>query len=65
MAEEKLLTVTETAEILSTTEDWLYHHWKTLPFAFKVSPKQLRFSLQGLHEYLGEKRHARQNLQEG
>jgi hypothetical protein len=59
MPEEKLLTITEAAEILATTEDWLYHHWKTLPFAFKVSPKQLRFSLQGLYAYLEEKRRAR------
>jgi predicted DNA-binding transcriptional regulator AlpA len=59
MAEDKLLEVEEVAEILGTSEDWLYHHWKQLPFAFKLSRKQLRFSLVGLQAYLEEKRNGK------
>jgi predicted DNA-binding transcriptional regulator AlpA len=56
MAEDKLIDVEEAAEILCTSKDWLYHEWKKLPFAVKLSAKQLRFSLQGIQAYLEEKR---------
>lgn len=56
--EEKLLTIDEAAELLKTTKDHLYRHWKELPFAFKLSPRQLRFSLLGIYRYIEEKQHA-------
>jgi predicted DNA-binding transcriptional regulator AlpA len=49
--EDRLLKIDEAAQVLGTSEDWLYHNWKKLPFAFKWSPRQLRFSLKGLHRY--------------
>ena len=64
MESDKLLEVEEVAEILGTSEDFLYHHWKKLPFAFKLSPKQLRFSQQGLQQWIEEKRtHAGHSVQ--
>ena len=41
--DERLLTIHEAVEILQTSKDHLYRHWKELPFAFKFSPRQLRF----------------------
>jgi len=49
---DRLLTVQEAAERLKTSEDWLYRSWKTLPFAVKLSKKQLRFSEQGLDDFI-------------
>jgi hypothetical protein len=43
--EDRLLDITEAAEILKTTKDYLYRHWRELPFAFEFSPRQIRFSL--------------------
>ena len=59
MGGDKLLTIGEAAAVLKTSEDWLYRHWKTLPFAVLLSPRQLRFSLKGLEQYIEEKQHAR------
>ena len=49
---DRLLTVAEAAERLSTSEDWLYRVWKRLPFAVKLSRKQLRFSEQGIDDFI-------------
>jgi hypothetical protein len=57
MAEDRLIDVEEAATLLCTSKDYLYHNWERLPFAFKLSRKQLRFSLVGLQAYLEEKRH--------
>ena len=51
-AEDRLLTVTEAAQRLSTTPDWLYRHASKLPFTVRLTPKQLRFSSQGIDKYL-------------
>jgi predicted DNA-binding transcriptional regulator AlpA len=51
-AEDRLLTVTEAAQRLSTTPDWLYRHASKLPFTVRLTPKQLRFSLRGIEKYL-------------
>jgi predicted DNA-binding transcriptional regulator AlpA len=45
---ERLLDAKEAARLLSVSEDWLYLHAKRLPFARKLAPRVLRFSLQGL-----------------
>lgn len=52
MNEDKLLNIEEAAERLNVSEDWLYHHWKKLPFAVKLAKKLLRFSAQGIDEYI-------------
>jgi hypothetical protein len=61
--DERLLTVDEAAALLQTTTDHLYRHWKELPFAFKLSPRQPRFSLRGIHHYIEEQQHAGTGLQ--
>jgi predicted DNA-binding transcriptional regulator AlpA len=48
---ERLLDVTEAALRLNVSEDYLYHHWKDLPFARKL-PFGLRFSESGLNAYI-------------
>jgi predicted DNA-binding transcriptional regulator AlpA len=49
---DRLLTVEEAAEILSVSNDWLYHNARTLPFACKLSSGQLRFKAKGLGKYI-------------
>jgi predicted DNA-binding transcriptional regulator AlpA len=56
---DRLLTIDEAAEILATSRDFLYHNWARLPFAIKLSPKQLRFSLQGIMAYIEEMQHGK------
>jgi hypothetical protein len=55
METDRLLDITEAAEVLHTTKDYLYRHWRKLPFAFEFSPRQIRFSLKGIHAYIEEK----------
>ena len=57
--EDRLLTIDEAAEILHLSKDWLYRHWEAYPFAFKWSPRKLRFSANGLQRYIGEMQHAK------
>jgi excisionase family DNA binding protein len=47
-----LLNVTEAAERLGTSPDWLYRHAHQLPFTVRVGPRQLRFSAKGLDRYI-------------
>lgn len=54
-AEDRLLSVTEAAEKLGLTEDYLYRHAKTLPFTVRVGPRQLRFSLRGIERYIRQR----------
>jgi predicted DNA-binding transcriptional regulator AlpA len=65
VTEDRLLTVAEAAAMLKTTKDHLYRHWQEYPFAFKLTDRQLRFSLQGIQEYIQEKRHAGARVQAG
>jgi len=37
--DDRLLTISEAAEALHTSKDWLYRHWKTLPFTVRLSPE--------------------------
>ncbi len=57
--EDNLLTVTEAAERLNTSPDWLYRHASSLPFTVRLAPKQLRFSSQGIEKYLQRRKRLR------
>lgn len=50
-----LLTAAEAAQKLGTTEDWLYRHANTLPFAVRVGKKHLRFSEVGIERYIRQR----------
>jgi hypothetical protein len=63
--EDKLLDIAEAAEVLNTSKDWLYRNWKKLPFVVQLSPRQIRFSLQGIARYVEEQQHARTRVQAG
>lgn len=54
--DDALLTITEAAGILSVTTDWLYRHADALPFTVRPGPGQVRFSKNGIQEYLRRKR---------
>jgi predicted DNA-binding transcriptional regulator AlpA len=47
-----LLDVTEAAQRLGTSKDWLYRHADVLPFTVRLGPRQLRFSAHGLAQYI-------------
>ena len=59
--EERLMKPKELAERLGTSMDWVYRHWKELPFTVKLSPRQLRFSEKGLEQYLERSQKAERN----
>jgi predicted DNA-binding transcriptional regulator AlpA len=65
--EERLLNIKEAAEVLNVSTDWLYRdrRWETLPFTIVLSPRKIRFSLQGLLTWLKEQQHGRQGIQAG
>jgi excisionase family DNA binding protein len=65
-SEERLLNIKEAAEVLNVSTDWLYRSqkYKTLPFTIVLSPRKIRFSLQGLLAWLKEQQHgAREGIQ--
>jgi predicted DNA-binding transcriptional regulator AlpA len=59
--EERLLDITEAAQLLDVSEDWLYGQAKKLPFTRKLAPRVLRFSYQGLLKWLASRPKANQN----
>ena len=59
-----LIGIKDASIKLGVSEDWLYRNWQNLPFAFKMG-KSIKFSLQGMSEWIKEKQDARQGLQEG
>ena len=65
--EERLLSIKEAAEVLNVSTDWLYRdqRYRDLPFTIVLSPRKIRFSLQGLLNWLKEQQHGRQGVQEG
>jgi predicted DNA-binding transcriptional regulator AlpA len=63
--DDQLLTVSEAAQKLHTSPDWLYRHWKHLPFTVRLSPKQLRFSSKGIERYIEEKTSGGRDIQTG
>ena len=50
--EDHLLTVDEAAEVLAVERTWLYRHADELPFTRKLSAGTLRFSSNGLQEWV-------------
>ena len=54
--QDRMLDVEEAAAMLGVTRKWIYRHFKSLPFARKLSPKVLRFSRLGLVRHLATKR---------
>lgn len=48
---EQLLTVQEAAQRLRTTPDWLYRHWRDLPFALRVG-RHVRFRARELDAWI-------------
>ena len=64
--EERLLSIKEAAEVLNVSTDWLYRdrRWETLPFTIVLSPRKIRFSLQGLLRWLeAQQNGARESIQ--
>ena len=55
-SDDRLLTVTEAAGILSVTNDWLYRNADKFTFTIRPGPGQVRFSKNGIQEYLRRKR---------
>ena len=63
---DKLIKPQELAERLGTSVDWVYRHWRELPFTVKLSNRQLRFSSKGVERYIEERMHnAWARVQEG
>jgi predicted DNA-binding transcriptional regulator AlpA len=52
---DRLLTAAEAAQKLGATEDWLYRHANTLPFAVRVGKKHLRFSEAAMGRYIRQR----------
>ena len=53
--EEWLLRIDEAAQRLACSRDWLYRHWKQLPFARRM-PYGVRFSANGIDAYIRQKK---------
>jgi predicted DNA-binding transcriptional regulator AlpA len=53
---DRLLDPEAAAEMLSVSEDWLYHHAKKFPFTRKLGPRLLRFSEQGILRWIQSKK---------
>jgi hypothetical protein len=51
---DEWLTVAQVADILKVTVRWVYEHSKDLPFAVKISHKNLRFSKLGLFRWMSK-----------
>lgn len=54
-AEAYTLTVDQVAPVMGVTPQWIYRHWRTLPFAKKYKTRMLRFSEAGMHRWLSER----------
>jgi predicted DNA-binding transcriptional regulator AlpA len=52
---DRLLTAAEASRKLGATEDWMYRHANTLPFAVRVGKKHLRFSEEGMERYIRQR----------
>jgi predicted DNA-binding transcriptional regulator AlpA len=57
--EDRLVDVGVVADRLNKSRDWVYEHQKELPFRVKVVGRSVKFSAQGLEEYLRQQRQAR------
>ncbi len=65
--DERLLSIKEAAEVLGVSTDWLYRSqkYKRLPFTIVLSPRKIRFSLQGLLAYIKENQNGGKSVQAG
>jgi predicted DNA-binding transcriptional regulator AlpA len=54
--EDRLLTIKEAATTLSLTTDWLYRNAKRFPFTVRLGNGHLRFSRNGVQDYLKKQR---------
>ncbi|MDP2601313.1 MAG: hypothetical protein Q8S00_01785 [Deltaproteobacteria bacterium] len=54
--EDRLIDAAAAARVLCVSNDWLYHHAKRLPFTRKLDRKVLRFSVNGIQQYIEAKR---------
>jgi predicted DNA-binding transcriptional regulator AlpA len=52
---DRLLTVSEAAETLKTSEDWLYRNATRLPFVVRMGRRQLRFSALGIARHIEQR----------
>jgi len=52
MSEDRLLKIDEASERLQMSKDWLYRNWRKLPFTVHLSPRNLRFSIKGIEQYI-------------
>lgn len=55
-AEDRLLNVRQAAEKLGMKVGWLYRNAPRLPFTVRVSPRRVRFSEQGINEYIAKRK---------
>jgi predicted DNA-binding transcriptional regulator AlpA len=55
-AGDELLTVAEVAPRLGKSTSWLYHNWRSLPFAVPGIGKAPRFSRRGLEAHIAKRR---------
>ena len=53
--EDELLTITDAAQLLNVSEDWIYRRANRLPFTRRLSRKALRFSKIGLLKWRAAK----------
>lgn len=52
---DRLLDAKEAAEMLGTSEDYMYRHAARLPFTVRLGQKQLRFSQAGIERYIQQR----------
>ena len=49
---DEWVDIDKAAAVLSVSPDWIYHNVKRLPFARKIGPRQLRFSVHGMQKWM-------------
>lgn len=54
--DDRLLKVADASVMLGMTRDYLYRHADTFPFTVRLASKQLRFSSQGIEQYIARQR---------
>ena len=56
--DDVLLTIKEIAPRVGKSVGWLYHNWRTLPFAVQGIGGTPRFSKNGLDKYIAKRQNA-------
>ena len=54
--EDRMLKIAEAAKVLDVSEDWLYRHKDSLPFARKLGRGLLRFSSKEIQKWLATRK---------